>query len=165
MAKKLDLKALPVRIGSRYPKPFDAPCQNRRALSLTEAAGLSLIGVNIVTLPPGAWASQRHWHRKEDEFVYVLEGSLVSITDSGEELLSAGDAIGFPAGVEDGHHLVNRSAADARFLVVSNRDGRDSGEYPDIDLCFGALPGGNRYEGDGWAYYRKSGTLIPREQK
>lgn len=163
MAKKLDLSVLPERIGSRYPKPFDAPCQTRRALSLTDAAGLSLIGVNIVTLPPGAWASQRHWHRKEDEFVYMLEGSLISITDDGEEELNAGDAIGFPAGKEDGHHLVNRSDHDARFLVVSNRDGTDSGEYSDIDMRFGCLPGKNRYQADGWAYFRKDGTLIPRD--
>lgn len=163
MAKKLNLSVLKERIGSRYPKPYDLPCQNRRALSLTEAAGLSLIGVNIVTLPPGAWASQRHWHRKEDEFVYVLDGTLVSITDTGEEVLVAGDAIGFPAGQPNGHHLVNRSSADARFLVVSNRDGTDSGEYSDIDMCFGTLEGGNRYHSDGWAYFRKSGELIPRE--
>lgn len=163
MAKKLDLTAIPERVGSRYPKPFDLPCQNRRALSLTEAAGLSLIGVNIVTLPPGAWASQRHWHRKEDEFVYVLAGTLVSITDAGEEILNAGDAIGFPANQADGHHLVNRSSTDARFLVVSNRDGTDSGEYSDIDMCFGTLEGRSRYQADGWAYFRKSGELIPRQ--
>lgn len=162
MTRKINLDDLTEVIGSRYPAPFAEPCRGRRSKSLTAAAGLSLIGVNIITLAPGAWASQRHWHRKEDEFVYVLRGELVSITDDGEELLRAGDAIGFPAGKPDGHHLVNRSDNEASFLVVSNRDGQDSGEYPDIDMAFGSVPGESRYSADGWAYFHRDGKMYPK---
>ena len=38
-------------------------------------------GVNLMTLPPGGWSSQRHWHSDEDEFVYVLEGELKLVED------------------------------------------------------------------------------------
>ncbi|MEZ6022021.1 MAG: cupin domain-containing protein [Hyphomonadaceae bacterium] len=94
-----------------------------------DAAGLTQFGVNLVTLDPGVWSSQRHWHAKEDEFVYMLEGELVLVTDAGEEIMRAGDSAGFKAGVRDGHVLQNRSDKPARFLVVGGRDADDWGEY------------------------------------
>jgi uncharacterized cupin superfamily protein len=139
--------------GSTYPKPHDAPCQARSAQRLGQAAGLTQFGVNRVTLPPGAWSSQRHWHSHEDEFVYVLAGEVVLVTDAGEETLRAGDAAGFKAGERDGHCFQNRSAAPAQLLVVGSRHDADHGEYSDIDMQF--LPG--RYSGQG-GYRRKDGS-------
>jgi len=152
---KIDLAAAPTGQGSRYPKPHDAPCRERRWLRLGDAVGLTQFGVNIVTLAPGVWSSQRHWHEHEDEFVYVLEGELVLVTDAGEELMHAGDAAAFKAGVRDGHCLQNRSSADARFVVVGGRDDRDWGEYSDIDMKF--HPG--RYSGGG-GYTKKNGEPL-----
>ena len=139
--------------GSRYPAPFNKPCLDRRWRRLSEVAGLTQFGVNLVTLGPGVWSSQRHWHSHEDEFVYMLEGELVLVTDAGEETLVPGDSAGFKAGVKDGHCLQNRSARDARFLVVGSRVAEDYGEYPDIDLKFAA----GRYSGGG-GYQHKDGT-------
>ncbi len=150
---KIDVATAPTGQGSRYPAPYDEPCRARSWLRLGDAAGLTQFGVNLVTLPPGAWASQRHWHSHEDEFVYVVEGELVLVTDAGEAVMRPGDSAGFPAGVRDGHHLQNRSAAPARFLVVGGRDARDHGEYPDVDLKFLA----NRYAGGG-GFRRKDGS-------
>jgi uncharacterized cupin superfamily protein len=113
---------------------------------------LTQFGVNLLQLPPGAWSSQRHWHTHEDEFVYVLEGEVVLVTDAGEEILRAGDCAGFRAGDRDGHCLQNRSPQDARVLVVGSRNDADGGEYPDIDLRF--RPG--RYSGGG-GYCHKDG--------
>lgn len=140
---KLDLDEIPENRGTRYPSPHDVPCRDRRWLRLGDAAGLTAFGVNLVTLGPGVWSSQRHWHTHEDEFVYMLEGELVLVTDAGETTMRAGDCAGFKAGVRDGHHLQNRSGKVARFLVVGNRDDADHGEYPDIDLQF--LPGRGGY--------------------
>jgi uncharacterized cupin superfamily protein len=160
MAKKLNLSAVPDASGSRYPAPFHEPCMERSWKALGVASGLKLIGVNLVTLKPGIWSSQRHWHMKEDEFVYVVAGELVCVTDDGEELFRTGDCIGFPAGRTDGHHFINRSQADATFLVVSNRAADDTGAYSDIDMMFGVVPDGSRYEGGG-IYTRKDGTPYP----
>jgi uncharacterized cupin superfamily protein len=110
---------------------------------LGDAAGLTQFGVNLLRLPPGAWSSQRHWHTHEDEFVYMIEGELVLVTDSGEETLRVGDAAGFKASVKDGHCLQNRSTGAAVVLVVGSRHDADHGEYSDIDMVFG--PG--RYSG------------------
>ena len=145
--------AVQERSGSRYPAPFAEPCAGRHWRALGEMAGLSQFGVNLVRLEPGAWSSQRHWHSHEDEFVYVLRGTVTLVTDAGEERLCAGDVAGFKAGVRDGHCLQNRSADAAEFLVVGSRLDQDHGEYPDIDLKFTA----GRYSGRG-AYCHKDDT-------
>jgi uncharacterized cupin superfamily protein len=137
MSKKIDLPAVPVVKGSRYPSPYDEPCAGRARQRLGDAAGLTDFGVNLLRLSPGAWSSQRHWHSAEDEFTYVLDGEVVLVTDTGEETLRRGDCAGFKAGVQDGHHFQNRSAHDAVLLEVgSRRPADDEGDYPDIDLRF-----------------------------
>lgn len=153
--KKIDLANAPTGKGTRYPAPYDEPCKSRRWLRVGDAAGLTQFGVNIVTLDPGVWSSQRHWHEHEDEFVHMLEGELVLITDSGEEIMRPGDCVGFKAGVHDGHHMQNRSDKPAKFLVVGGRHDDDWGEYSDIDMKFWP----KRYSGGG-GYTRKNGDKI-----
>jgi uncharacterized cupin superfamily protein len=136
MQKRIDLTAVPIHAGSAYPRPFDTPCTARSRQRLGDAAGLTNFGVNLLRLPPGAWSSQRHWHAAEDEFVFVIEGEAVLVTDAGEELLRAGDSAGFKAGVKDGHHLQNRSPRDALILEVGSRKLEDEGDYSDIDMRF-----------------------------
>ncbi len=150
--KKIDVSALPAVTGTGYPTPHDEPCRNRMRRRLGEAAGLTQFGVNRLTLPPGAWSSQRHWHTHEDEFVWVIEGEVVLVTDAGEEILREGDCAAFKAGDPDGHYLVNRSGADAIVLEVGGRDvARDACDYPDIDMI--ARPGEDFYRHrDGTAY-------------
>ena len=137
--KKIDAANLPVQAGSGYPPPLDQPCAGRRRTRLGDVAGLTQFGVNLLRLPPGAWSSQRHWHSAEDEFTYVLEGEVVLVTDDGEEVLRAGDCAGFRAGDANGHHLQNRSGADAVLLDIgSRRPETDAVDYPDLDLVLAA---------------------------
>ena len=103
--KKIDIDKAPTRIGSMYPEPYDVPCRERMRRRLGAAANLTNFGVNMCRLPPGTWSSQRHWHSHEDEFICVLEGEVVLVTDGGEEVLKPGDCAGFKAGDSDGHHL------------------------------------------------------------
>ncbi len=122
-------------VGSRYPAPFDEPCAGRLRRCLGDVAKLTHFGVNHTRLPAGCWSSQRHWHTAEDEFVLVLEGEVVLVTDSGEETLRAGDCAAFKAGISDGHHLQNRSNTDAVVLEVgTRRPDDDEVFYPDVDL-------------------------------
>src|SRR5579875_397359 len=135
VSKKIDLDSAPVTAGTRYPPPHDAPCRERKRFRLGDAAGLTQFGVNLLRLPPGVWSSQRHWHSAEDEFVYVLEGEVVLVSEAGEEVLRAGDCAGFKAGERDGHQLQNRAGTDAVLLEIGSRNpDRDSVDYPDIDL-------------------------------
>jgi uncharacterized cupin superfamily protein len=152
----ININECPITHGSRYPAPYDQPCQNKHTQALGSAADLTQFGVNLVRIEPGAWSSQRHWHQHEDEFIWVVEGEAVLITDEGNRTLRAGECVGFKAGMKDGHHFVNESDVDAILLVVGTRDDRDHGEYPDIDLRFCA----GRYTGSGGYYETKDGKKI-----
>jgi uncharacterized cupin superfamily protein len=156
MGKKIDLSSAPVVTGSRYPAPYDAPCAARTRQRLGDIAGLTDFGVNLLRLPPGVWSSQRHWHTAEDEFLYVLEGEVVLVTDAGEQILKAGDCAGFKAGDADGHHLQNRSQREAVMLEVGSRKAADDEvDYPDIDLRFLKGRGGFSHK-DGKPYPKRS---------
>ena len=120
---------------SGYPQRFRERVLPRNVRKLGDAFGLTGVGVSHVTIHPGKESSVRHSHTQEDELVYVLEGELVLRTNHGEEPLSAGMVVGFRAGDGNAHQLVNRSAADAVFLVVSNRHPDDTADYPDEDLA------------------------------
>ena len=148
---KIDIAACPPRVGSGYPLPFRLEAATREKRALGDAAGLNAFGVNLTRLPPGGVSSQRHWHSHEDEFVWVLSGDLVLVTDAGETAMGAGDCAGFKAGVPDGHRLENRSDADAIYLEVGARRSEDTCTYPDIDLHAPAGRGGYTHK-DGTPY-------------
>ncbi len=150
---KIDRSTAPKGSGAGYPSPHDAVVRERTWVKLGDAAGLTRFGVNLLTLKPGVWSSQRHWHTHEDEFVYVLEGEVVLVDDDGEHRLGPGEAAGFKAEDPSGHHFINRSEADAVLLVAGSRHEDDSCAYPDIDM---ALPAG-RYD-SGKGFTRKDGT-------
>lgn len=138
----LDPASLSPRSTSGYPEPFRSRVLPREKRALGDALGLTKIGVNLTTLMPGRESAMRHFHTHEDELVLVVEGEVVLRTEEGEQVLTAGMCAGFPAGVRDGHQLVNRSDRPARYLEVSNRDPNDGAEYPDVDLAYRKGPGG-----------------------
>jgi len=120
---------------------------------LGDLFGLTHFGVNLTRLAPGGQSALRHAHGKQDEFVYVLEGEAVLITNAGETPLKAGMCAGFKAGTGDAHHLVNRSRKDVVFLEVGDRTAGDSVVYPDDDVA--AVYADGRFK-----YTRKDGTPI-----
>lgn len=146
---KIDLAAVPQRRGSGYPPEFAVPCAERIRQRLGDAGGLTDFGVNLMRLPPGGWSSQRHWHSHEDEFVYILEGELVLVEDTGETILRAGDCAAFPKASGDGHHMVNRSDRAAVYLEVGSRSPSDLTTCSDIDMMSAASDG---------RFTRKDGT-------
>ncbi len=119
---------------SSYPPPHDEKVRGRKTWMLTSQWKLTQFGVNMVELPPGAWSTQRHWHRTNDELVIVISGELVLVTDDGEEALREGDCVGFKAGVKNAHHLQNRSDRPAIYYDVGGRDAWDVSTFPDIGL-------------------------------
>ena len=135
---KIDIDKAPTRFGSAYPPPFDAACADRKRWKLGDAVGLDQFGVSLLRLAPGVWSSQRHWHTAEDEFVWVVSGEVVLVTDEGEEVLRAGDCAGFKAGIPNGHQIQNRSNAEAVLLEIGTRSmGTDHSDYPDLDMIVG----------------------------
>ncbi|HZO21315.1 MAG TPA: cupin domain-containing protein [Steroidobacteraceae bacterium] len=140
--KKPALEPLKVEPVSKtgYPEPYRSRVLPREKRPLGDAVGLKSIGINRSTLLPGKESSMRHWHTHEDEFVFVLEGEVVLRTNGGEQVLMPGMCAGFPAGVEDGHQLINRSSRPAVYLEISNRDDDDTVYYSDEDVDLVASP-------------------------
>ncbi len=136
MAVIRDPMNLPSRRTTIYPAEFAAGFDKRIKRALGDAGGLTQFGVNLTTLEPGGVSSLRHWHAKEDELVFILEGEVTLVTNSGEEVLGAGMAATFPAGVPDAHQLVNRSDAPVTYLEIGTRAAEDEANYPDVDLRF-----------------------------
>jgi uncharacterized cupin superfamily protein len=132
---KLDLDSIPQTNRTGYPDPFDEAVEGRWYRRLSPASGLTDFGVSHVTLKPGAWSSQRHWHIGEDEFVVMLSGEAVLVDEDGEHPVRAGDCIAFPKNDENGHHLQNRGDTDCIFIAIGA--GQElGGDYPDIDMKF-----------------------------
>jgi uncharacterized cupin superfamily protein len=145
---------VPPRSNSGYPEPFRSRVLPREKRALGDALALTKIGVNLTTLPPGKESSMRHFHTREDELVFVVEGEVVLLTDEGEQVLTAGMCAGFPAGSRNGHQLLNRNDRPARYLEISNRDPEDTAEYPDVDLVYRKTPDGKA------TFTRKDGTAY-----
>lgn len=138
--------AVSARTSSNYPTEEQRErVKGRSKQALGDALGLQNFGVNLVRLEPGAISAFRHWHSRQDEFVYVLEGELTLVTEAGEQCLAAGTCAGFPAGRADGHQLVNRSSGVAVYLEVGDRLPGDRAHYPEEDLEGHATRGGYEF--------------------
>ncbi len=150
---KLDLAKLTPRMGSNYPAPFDQPCLSRSGLRVSDAGGLTQFGANLITLPPGAWSSQRHHHSHEDEIVFIVSGHPTLYEGSEGIPLAPGDVTVHPMGDGIAHHMKNESDEDVTYLVIGGRNPySDNVIYPDIDLD---LPANGTTER---IYQRKDGT-------
>jgi uncharacterized cupin superfamily protein len=136
---------------SIYPEPFASSMAGREKRPLGDLFGLSNFGVNLVRLLPGAGSALRHAHSRQDEFVYIVQGHAVLITDDGETQLSAGMCAGFKCGTGKAHQLLNRSSEEVTYLEVGDRSAGDTVVYPDDDLQ-GALVEGK------WQFAHKDGS-------
>lgn len=148
---KVDLDAITPSNGTGYPDPFHREVQGRWWKRIAKAAGLTEMGASHVTLEPGAWSSQRHWHDDEDEMVIMLTGRAVLVEDDGEHEVGPGDVLAWPKGIKNGHHLINRSDEPCTFVAISAGP-HGTGGYSDIDMI---------WTGDG-RFCRRDGTEYPK---
>ena len=137
---KVDLESLEQSNRTGYPAPFNEPVAGRWQKVVGQVAGLKLLGARHTVLEPGAWSSQRHWHESEDELLVMISGRAVLVEDDGETEVGPGDILAWPAGVRNGHHLINRSAEPCTFVCVSAGP-NTGGSYSDIDMMWTAEDG------------------------
>ena len=134
---KVELETIEQLNRTGYPPPFNQAVAGRWYRRLAPATGLTDFGVSEVTLEPGAWSSQRHWHDGEDEFLVMLQGEAVLVEDDGRTTLRPGDLVAWAKGTGIGHHLINESDQPCRFVAFGG--GKNSGGgYSDIDMLFTA---------------------------
>jgi uncharacterized cupin superfamily protein len=150
----LHVESIAGKSGSGYPEPFNTIVGTGTWQPLGDPFGLTQFGVNLEVLKPSDQSALRHWHTLSDEFVYVLAGELILVTNDGETPLTAGMCVGFPAGERNGHHLINRSGSEAKMLVMGARIPGDMAFYPDDDLAWFAT-------GEGKVAVHKDGSAYP----
>lgn len=136
---------------STYPEPFFSRMAGREKRQLGDLFGLGNFGVNLTRLAPGGESALLHRHTRQDEFVYILEGSPTLVTEDGETELAPGMCAGFPAG-GSAHQLVNRTAADVLYLEVGDRTPGDAASYPRDDIQADLGPDGQ------WLFTHKDGS-------
>lgn len=136
---------------TNYPEPFASRMAGREKRPLGDLFGLTNFGVNLTRLVPGAVSSIRHYHTRQDEFVYVLQGRPTLHTGEGRTVLSPGMCAGFKAGTGNGHHLINETDEDVVYLEIGDRTPGDEGYYPDDDLKAQMADGK-------WQFVHKDGT-------
>lgn len=139
---------------SVYPEPFFSMMKRREKRTLGDIFGLSNFGVNLTRILPGGQSALRHYHSKQDEFIYVLSGTASLVTDAGETILTPGMCAGFKAGVSDGHVLINRGPEEVVYLEVGDRAPGDTASYPDDDIAAEMVDGA-------WQFSHKDGTPYP----
>ena len=152
MTKVKDTLSLKGDTSNPFPEPFKSLLGKAECKGLGGLFGLTQFGVNLEVLEPDAQSALRHWHTQSDEFVYVLSGELCLVTDDGEQTMRAGMCAGFPAGIENGHHLINRSSDQATFIVIGSRELGDEAHYPDDDFKWVVNSSGK------WVACKKDGT-------
>ena len=153
VAPAFDPKDLPEQSSTGYPEPYKGRVAGRHRRRLGDAAGLKNFGVNLTRLDPGTESSMRHWHAKQDEFIYVLEGEVTLVTDAARQKLTPGMAAGFPAGRADGHQLVNETKKPALYLEIGDRTPGDGATYTDVDMAARVVDGK-------WVFTHKDGSAY-----
>ena len=83
-------------------------------------------------MPPGVWSSQRHWHREEDEFVFVVSGEVTITTEEGETTLGPLDSCRLVPG--ETRAIVNNTNLPALMLVAIAENGRIPIDNPSTHL-------------------------------
>ena len=140
---------------SSYPEAISVRMLGREKRPLGDVFGLQNFGVNLTRLLPGARSALRHGHRRQDEFIYVLQGTPTLHTDAGANVLEPGMCAGFKAGTGDAHCLVNETLEDVIYLEVGDRSAGDEAHYPDDDLKALLVDGR-------WQFLHKDGSPYPQ---
>ena len=144
-------EAAPRSIPSILPEPYATRMKGRVKHPLGDLFGLTNFGVNLTRISPGGSSALRHSHFRQDEFVYVLQGNPVLVTDAGETQLAPGMCAGFKAGTGNAHQLLNRTSEEVIYLEVGDRSPGDAVTYADEDLQ------GSLIEGK-WRFTHKDGS-------
>lgn len=144
-------EAPPRTVPSILPEPYATRMQGRVKHPLGDLFGLTNFGVNLTRIAPGACSALRHSHARQDEFVYVLQGNPVLVTDTGETRLAPGMCAGFKAGTGNAHQLLNRTSDEVVYLEVGDRSPGDAATYPDDDLQASLIDGK-------WRFAHQDGT-------
>ena len=131
-----------------------------RIYSVGRHAGGRDLGASVFEVEPGGRTSPFHVHHANEEMLFVLQGRPTLRTAAGERELSPGDAVGFPAGPEGAHQVLNRSEEPVRVLIVSTMRMPDVVEHLDSGKLLALT--GSQHPGQGQvAAFRRDDSVEP----
>ena len=87
--------------------------------------------VNIYEIPPGKSAYPYHYHCKNEEVFYIVQGSGLLRTPEGERTVSSGDLLFFPAEPGGAHKLTNHGETPLVYIDFDAVHDLDVAIYPD----------------------------------
>ena len=108
-------------------------------LDVSQAVGSAATAMFVYDVAPGEGSSPYHYEY-EEEWLLVVDGTLVLRAPDGEHTLQRGDLVHFPPGPDGAHKIMNRGDAPARTLVFSSARVPAVSVYPDSDKI-GVWPG------------------------
>jgi uncharacterized cupin superfamily protein len=155
--KMLPVSALTITPPDKHtvlPPPFDALVAGRVKRRLGDHFGLTNFGVNLTQLAPGAASALLHRHTRQDEFIYILQGTPTLMLNEEGYSLRPGDCMGFKAGSGVAHQLVNKTNEMVVYIEVGDRTAGDEAEYPNDDLKAELSPSGQ------WKFTHKDGSAY-----
>ena len=114
--------------------------ENREGrVNVARAVGSTATLMFIYDVAPGERQCPYHYEF-EEEWLLVVDGTLVLRTPDGEHTVERGDVVCFAAGPAGAHQLINRSDSPARTLMFSSSRAPAVSVYPDSDKI-GVWPG------------------------
>ena len=123
-------------------------------VDVARAVGSTATLMFIYDVAPGQSQSPYHYEYAE-EWLLVIDGTLVLRAPDGEHTVGRGDLVYFPPGPAGAHKLTNRSESPARTLMFSSSASPAVSVYPDSDKI-GVWPGDETND-----LVFKRGTAVP----
>ena len=108
-------------------------------IDVARAVGSTATAMYIYDLSPGQDGGPYHYEY-EEEWLLVIDGTIVLREPDGERSLERGDLVCFPPGPAGAHQIMNRSEAPARTLMFSSSRVPAVSVYPDSNKI-GVWPG------------------------
>jgi uncharacterized cupin superfamily protein len=108
-------------------------------IDVARAVGSAATAMYVYDLAPGESSCPYHYEY-EEEWLLVVDGTIVVRAPDGEHTLERGDLVCFPAGPAGAHKIMNRSESPARTLAFSSARVPAVSVYPDSNKI-GVWPG------------------------
>jgi uncharacterized cupin superfamily protein len=119
--------------------PSDPDGYRSGVIHVTKAIGAQALAVKVFELPPGQSLCPYHYEY-EEEWLVVLDGSVLVRAPDGEQTLDRGEIVSFPVGPAGAHKVSNSSEVSARVMMFSSAREPAVAVYPDSDKI-GVWPG------------------------
>jgi uncharacterized cupin superfamily protein len=113
--------------------------ENPGRIDVGGAVGSDETAMYVYDLAPGESSCPYHYEYVE-EWLLVIDGSIVLRVPDGEQTATRGEMLRFPPGPDGAHKIMNRSESPARVLLFSSARVPAVSVYPDSDKI-GVFPG------------------------